>query len=72
MSKRTDTSSEPPAKASATTSDTEVERELLRESAEGSGVIGDMNENRNLSGSSTWQTLLDSLPSVPEESAETF
>ena len=34
-----------------------VDQELLRETAEGSGVVGDMASNRNLSGSSTWTTL---------------
>jgi hypothetical protein len=34
-----------------------LERELGREAAEGSDAIGDMRENRNLSGSSTWDTI---------------
>ena len=34
-----------------------VDQELLRETAEGSGAVGDMASNRNLSGSSTWTTL---------------
>ena len=34
-----------------------VDQEILRETAEGSGVVGDMASNRNLSGSSTWTTL---------------
>jgi hypothetical protein len=38
-------------------SQAEVDQEILRETAEGSGVVGDMASNRNLSGSSTWTTL---------------
>lgn len=34
-----------------------VDQEILRETAEGTGVVGDMASNRNLSGSSTWTTL---------------
>jgi hypothetical protein len=42
----------------------ELEQELARESNEGGDVIGDMRENRHLSGSSTWET----LPQPPESS----
>ena len=34
-----------------------LQRELLRESTEGSDAIGDVRANRNLSGSSTWETV---------------
>jgi hypothetical protein len=34
-----------------------LQRELKREETEGGGAIGDMSANRNLSGSSTWETL---------------
>jgi hypothetical protein len=34
-----------------------LQRELKREKAEGTGVVGDMAKNRTLSGSSTWTTL---------------
>jgi len=37
--------------------DDEVQRELKRESDEGKGDIGDLGANKNLSGSSTWDTL---------------
>jgi hypothetical protein len=36
-----------------------LERELSREAAEGADLLGDTKENRNLSGSSTWETLPD-------------
>jgi len=39
--------------------DDEVQRELKREAGEGKGDIGDLGTNRNLSGSSTWDTLPD-------------
>jgi hypothetical protein len=41
----------------ATNSEADVQRELKREEAEGSGTTGDMRVDRNLSGSSTWVTL---------------
>lgn len=41
--------------------DTALQRELARERAEGRDAIGDVAANRNLSGSSTWET----LPAVP-------
>jgi hypothetical protein len=37
-----------------------LQAELRREAAEGSGTIGDTNSNRNLTGSSTWETLPES------------
>jgi hypothetical protein len=44
----------------ASDSETAMEAELQRESLEGSDAIGDVASNRNLSGSSTWETLPDS------------
>ncbi|MGH7622044.1 MAG: hypothetical protein ACREMU_06855, partial [Gemmatimonadaceae bacterium] len=37
----------------------ELQEELRREAAEGKGSVGDAGDNRNLSGSSTWETLPD-------------
>jgi len=37
----------------------ELQEELRREAAEGKGAVGDAASNRNLSGSSTWETLPD-------------
>ena len=42
-----------------------VQNELRREAAEGKGSIGDVSENRNLSGSSTWETLPESSRTDP-------
>ena len=39
--------------------DTIVQRELEREAREGKDAVGDVGTNRNLSGSSTWETLPD-------------
>ena len=44
-----------------------LQQELRREAAEGSDSIGDMRENRNLSGSSTWETIVDGQRSGGEE-----
>jgi hypothetical protein len=44
----------------ASDSEAAMEAELRRESAEGSDAIGDVASNRNLSGSSTWETLPES------------
>src|SRR4051812_1636471 len=38
-------------------SDDALQRELRREQGEGRGTIGDMQDERNLSGASTWVTL---------------
>lgn len=48
-------------KSAATQSDDEkqLQDELRREAAEGKGAVGDAAANRNLSGSSTWETLPD-------------
>jgi hypothetical protein len=43
----------------------EVQKELQREAKAGKGLIGDESANRNLSGSSTWETLPD--PSSTDE-----
>jgi hypothetical protein len=55
------------------TPDTEaaLQRELKREKAEGSGTVGDMETERNLSGASTWVTLplADAAPSADRASA---
>lgn len=40
-------------------SDAAVQKELEREAREGQGLIGDEAKNRNLTGSSTWETLSD-------------
>jgi hypothetical protein len=44
-----------------TQSDSEkaLQEELRREASEGKGAVGDAAANRNLSGSSTWETLPD-------------
>ena len=46
-------------KKSATDDDAALQEELRREAAEGKGLTGDAAQNRNLSGSSTWETLPD-------------
>lgn len=46
----------------------ELERELRREAAEGADVVGDMGENRNVTGSSTWETLSSNQRPNDEES----
>ena len=51
----------------------ELERELRREAGEGAGVVGDMAENRNVTGSSTWETLSSSeRPNDEESRGEVF
>ena len=37
--------------------DRNIQRELEREAREGHDAVGDVSSNRNLSGSSTWDTL---------------
>ena len=39
--------------------DDSLQKELSREAAEGADSIGDVGENRTLSGSSSWETLPD-------------
>jgi hypothetical protein len=46
----------------ATDADAAVQKELQREEGEGKDLIGDEAKNRNLSGSSTWETLPDPTP----------
>jgi hypothetical protein len=54
-------------------SEQSLQQELARESAEGGDVIGDMRQNRDLSGSSTWETLPDAIQSREGgERGETF
>jgi hypothetical protein len=55
-SKRTPEPGESSGDATPNT-DTPLQRELRRETAEGSDAIGDVRANRNLSGSSTWETM---------------
>ena len=38
-------------------SDVSLQKEIQREEGEGRDLIGDTRENRNVSGSSTWETL---------------
>jgi hypothetical protein len=50
-----------------------LERELRREAGEGAGVVGDMGQDRNVSGSSTWETLSGSQrPNDEENRGEVF
>jgi hypothetical protein len=42
---------------SAVDAEAPIQEELRREAAEGKGLIGDEAKNRNLTGSSTWETL---------------
>ena len=49
-----------------------LERELRREAAEGSDAIGDMRENRNVSGSSTWDTIDSQRASDERDRPEVF
>jgi len=46
--------------------DDSVQKELAREAAEGADSIGDVGENRTLSGSSSWETLPDGEKSGKE------
>jgi hypothetical protein len=39
--------------------DEALQNELRREAGEGRGGVGDVSDNRNLSGSSTWETMMD-------------
>ena len=48
--------------------DASLQKELGRETAEGSDSVGDVGSNRNLSGSSTWETL-PSGKKAPDDSA---
>ena len=46
--------------------DDSVQKELSREEGEGADSIGDVGENRTLSGSSSWETLPDGQKSDKE------
>jgi len=46
--------------------DDSLQKELSREAAEGADSIGDVGENRTLSGSSSWETLPDGEKSGKE------
>ena len=46
--------------------DDSVQKELSREEGEGADSIGDVGENRTLSGSSSWETLPDGEKSGKE------
>jgi hypothetical protein len=48
--------------------DGRLQEELNRESEEGEDSIGDVGSNRNLSGSSTWETLPNEGKSSADES----
>ena len=45
------------ASKSAADAEAAIQEELRREAEEGKGLIGDEAKNRNLTGSSTWETL---------------
>jgi hypothetical protein len=45
--------------SNSTDNDAGLQNELSREAAEGKDSIGDVGENRTLSGSSSWETLPD-------------
>jgi hypothetical protein len=47
--------------------DEDEQEELEREDQQTQGLIGDTEENRNLSGSTTWETLPDQGPAPDEE-----
>jgi hypothetical protein len=48
----------------------EEQEELEREDQQTQGLIGDTEENRNLSGSTTWETLPDQGPASDEDEDE--
>jgi hypothetical protein len=51
--------------------DASLQKELGRETAEGRDSVGDVGSNRNLSGSSTWETLPRGKKKAPNDSAAT-
>jgi hypothetical protein len=63
------TNDERSGKAKQGDDDTIVQRELEREAREGKDAVGDVGSNRNLSGSSTWETLPDDTSADPGDSA---
>ena len=56
MNERTNDQRQQPPRADEATEQA-LQAELRREAEEGRDQIGDVSENRNLSGSSTWETL---------------
>lgn len=56
MSERTNDQQKQPARSDEATEEA-LQAELRREAEEGRDQVGDVSENRNLSGSSTWETL---------------
>ena len=56
MSERTNGQDHRPPEAPEATEDA-LQAELRREAEEGRDQLGDVSDNRNLSGSSTWETL---------------
>jgi hypothetical protein len=51
-------------------SEAALQRELEREKKEGAAVVGDMGKNRNLSGSSTWETLKPPRSNEPKSASK--
>jgi hypothetical protein len=49
--------------------DASLQKELGRETAEGRDSVGDVGSNRNLTGSSTWETLPSGKKKTPDSSA---
>jgi hypothetical protein len=47
-------------------SDDQLEQDALRRD-DREGLVGDTDENRNLSGSTTWETLPDQAPATDDE-----
>ena len=56
MNERTNDQQQRPSQADEATEQA-LQAELRREAEEGRDQVGDVSENRNLSGSSTWETL---------------
>ena len=56
MNERTNDQQKQPPRADEATEQA-LQAELRREAEEGRDQLGDVSENRNLSGSSTWETL---------------
>ncbi|MFL5526419.1 MAG: hypothetical protein ACJ79I_08330 [Gemmatimonadaceae bacterium] len=54
-----DKTNDTPNEGNAPDTEESLEKELSREAAEGADSIGDIAENRTLSGSSSWETLPD-------------
>jgi hypothetical protein len=59
MSEKNEERTRPAAASTGADTDAALQEELRREMSEGDGSIGDTASNRNLTGSSTWQTLPD-------------